>query len=338
MNPLLIALIIVVSGIIIGIIFDRVILVLLKAITLKTKWGGDEVIVHALKGMTIIWFALAAFYYAMRYIPLTDFWVEQIHKAMLVITILTFTAFISNVIAGLIKVNTSRISQRIPVTSIFTTITNIFVYSIGILILLQSLGIAVTPLLTALGIGGIAVALALQDTLTNLFAGFQILISKKIRPGDYVKLQNGEEGYIQDVNWRVTSIKATDHLIVIPNSKIASSIVLNYHLPEQKSNFRISASVSFSSNLQQVEELTLSTAMTFVEQTEGCSKGDMPLFRFTEFNERGVLFNLIITVDEYNLQHYLRSELIKRLHNCFKEHNISISYPVRHVITQNGNG
>jgi small-conductance mechanosensitive channel len=335
MNPLLVAFIILVTGAFLGFLFDRIILARLKAITKKTKWTGDEVIIHAMRGMVIIWFTLASGYYALRHVPLTDFWADHTRKGLLIITILTFTVFISKLIAGFVALNTSKISQRVPVTSIFTTVTHFFIYTIGLLIILESLGISVTPILTALGVGGIAVALALQDTLTNLFAGFHILASKTIRPGDYVKLQSGEEGYIVDIEWRVTSIKAGDHFVIIPNSKIATAIVLNYYLPEEKITLKVSASVVYTSDLKKVEDLTLQTAKEIMKETEGCCQEDEPQLRFTGFEDNGVRFNILIKVNEYDLQFKIKSEFIKRLHQRYKENGIEISYPAKNVFVKN---
>ena len=335
MNPLLIASLILITGIFLGILFDRIILVKLKAVAQRTKWTGDEIIIHAMKGMVVIWFTLASGYYALRYLPLSEFWSNHARKGLLIITIFTFTVFISKIIAGFVKINTSKISQRVPVTSIFTTVTHVFIYTLGLLIILESLGISVTPILTALGVGGIAVALALQDTLTNLFAGFHILASKSIRPGDYIKLQSGEEGYITDIEWRVTTIKAGDHFVIIPNSKIATAVVLNYYLPEQKIILKIAVSVSYTSDLKKVEEVTLKAATEIISEIDGCSMEDEPLIRFTDFGDNGILFNVILKVNEYDLQFKIRSEFIKRLHERYKENGIEIAYPTRNILMKN---
>ena len=96
---------------------------------------------------------------------------------------------------------------------------------LGGLVLLNSLGVAITPLLTALGVGGLAVALALQDTLSNLFAGVHILTSRKVQPGDFIQLDNGMQGYVQDTNWRNTIIRQLpNNILVVPNATVASSI------------------------------------------------------------------------------------------------------------------
>jgi small-conductance mechanosensitive channel len=84
-------------------------------------------------------------------------------------------------------------------------------------------------------VGGLAVALALQDTLSNLFAGLHIIASKKLLPGDYFLLDSGEEGYVQDVNWRNTFIRTLrNNMIVVPNARLASAILTNYYQPSSE--------------------------------------------------------------------------------------------------------
>src|SRR2546429_328365 len=102
----------------------------------------------------------------------------------------------------------------------------------GVLVLLSVLGIHITPILTALGVGGLAVALALQDSLANLFAGMHLLADKPIRVGDYVKIADTTEGYVVDIGWRSTRIRMLQNtVVVVPNKKVAESIITNYDLP-----------------------------------------------------------------------------------------------------------
>jgi len=322
------------SGIFTGALIEFILLDRFKKIADRTKWEGDEVIVKAMRGLTFIWFALVGIYFSVLNAPLSAFLIEHGKKITLVSLILISTIFFSKLIVGFVKVYTDKVSGKFPVTSIFSNITKVIIYSVGLLVMLQSLGISITPILTALGVGGLAVALALQDTLSNLFAGFHILASKSIRPGDYVKLQTGEEGYIHDINWRVTSIKAPDHLIVIPNAKVSSSIVLNYYLPEQKTILRIPMSVHYDSDLKKVEDVTMKFAKDFILRTDGCSKDDEPALRFQKFEENGILLSVIIKVNEYDLQFKVRHEFIKQLHALFKLESIAFAHPVRNVSTK----
>ena len=106
---------------------------------------------------------------------------------------------------------------------------------LGSLILLRHFNVSITPILTALGVGGLAVALALQDTLSNLFGGFYVAVAGQVRLGDYIKLNTGEEGYVTDIGWRCTTFRApANNMIIVPNAKLAQAIVTNYNLPEKR--------------------------------------------------------------------------------------------------------
>jgi small-conductance mechanosensitive channel len=116
--------------------------------------------------------------------------------------------------------------------SIFANLTRAGVLVLGILIVLQIFGISIAPVLTALGVGGLAVALALQDTLSNLFAGLHVLTSRKVVPGDVIKLDSGEQGRVIDINWHNTSLHdQEDNVVLVPNAKLAEAILTNYHRP-----------------------------------------------------------------------------------------------------------
>jgi small-conductance mechanosensitive channel len=121
-----------------------------------------------------------------------------------------------------------RQGLTIVLTGLSQTIIRICVVVVGALVLLSQAGIAITPLVTALGIGGLAAALALQDTLSNLFGGFHLLADQPIRVGDLIRLENGMEGVVEDIGWRSTRIRSlSKELIVVPNAKLAQSILTN---------------------------------------------------------------------------------------------------------------
>ena len=134
--------------------------------------------------------------------------------------------------AGLLVVGIARFARHhgftLALTGLSQAVIRTVVIVIGSLVMLGHLGITITPILTALGIGGLAVALALQDTLSNFFAGFHLLADRPVSVGDTVRLENGMEGIVQDIGWRSTRIRQADEdLIIVPNAKLAQSILTN---------------------------------------------------------------------------------------------------------------
>jgi len=209
-------------------------------------------------------------------------------------------------------------------------ITILVVYIVGLLILLDYLGISISPMIAGLGIGGLAVALALQPTLSNFFAGTQIVSDKMVRLGDYIELDSGERGYVIDVGWRSTRIRTTfNNLMVIPNSRLVDSIVTNYCGPDMELAVIVNSGVSYSSDLTQVEDVTLAVAREIVEELPEAVKTREPWFAFDEFGDSNINFWVWLYAKDRIGSFRVKSELIKRLHARFALEGITINYPVR---------
>lgn len=320
------------GGLFLGIIFEKIILSKLKKIALKTKWEGDEIIINSLRGMTIFWFVLAGIYGAIPHLPLSSTLLNFLQKILLVIIIFSVTAVLARVAVGFVNLYAVKVKGILPSTTIFANLTKLFVFLIGILIILQSLGISITPILTALGVGGLAVALALQDTLTNLFSGLHIIIARKIRPGDYVKLDSGEEGYVTDITWRNTTIRALpNNMIIIPNSKLASAIVMNYYLPEKEMAVLVQVGVSYESDLAKVEKVTIEVGKEVMKEVPGGVAEFEPFIRYHTFADFSINFTVILRAKEFVDQYLIKHEFVKRLHRRYNQEGIVIPFPIRTV-------
>ena len=211
---------------------------------------------------------------------------------------------------------------------------------LGVFIILGNLGIEIAPLITALGIGGLAVALALQDTLGNLFAGVQIILSRQVRPRDYVQLSSGEEGWVTDVKGRNTTIQTfpDGNLVVVPNSLLASSIVKNFSFPRSALWVSLDVGVSYDSDLVHVERVTLEVATEVLEEIDGGMPGEKPVVRFHTFGDSSINFEVRMMVREFSSQGPMRHEFIKRLHRRFGEEGIEIPFPIRTVVMKSQGG
>jgi small-conductance mechanosensitive channel len=219
------------------------------------------------------------------------------------------------------------------VTGLSRAIIKGIILAVGILILLDTVGVSITPLLTALGIGGLAVALALQDTLGNLFAGLHILMEKSIRVGDFVRLETGQEGYVVDIGWRTTRVRLLpNNLVVIPNSKLAQSVITNYDLPEKRMAVLIPISVSYDSDPERVERILVEEAKAAAKEVPGLLGEPEPFVRFIPgFGDSSLDFTLICQVKEFVDQYLAQHELRKRIFTRFKQEGIEIPFPIRTV-------
>jgi len=195
-KKLLLPLVFIAGGFLIGIIFEKIILRKIKKISQKTKWEGNDIFIQALHGTTTLLFLAAGIYWALETSGISPQMLNILHKVILVIVIFSVTVILSRIAVGFVNLYSVKAGGVFLATSMFTNMTRALVYIIGILIILQSLGISITPILTALGVGGLAVALALQDTLSNLFAGIHVIASGQIKPGHYLKLSSSKRAML----------------------------------------------------------------------------------------------------------------------------------------------
>ncbi|MFC1939566.1 mechanosensitive ion channel family protein [Chloroflexota bacterium] len=207
----------------------------------------------------------------------------------------------------------------------------IVVYAIGTLILMDYLNISITPIIAGLGIGGLAIALALQPTLGNFFAGTQIVSDRVVRVGDYIELENPEiRGYVTDVGWRSTRIRTPyNNLITIPNSRLADSILTNYYSPSMEVGIIVRCGVSYSSDLGHVESVARGVAQEVVEELDEAVKTFEPVFRYEEFADSNINFWLWLQATDRIASFRVKSELIKQLKARFDQEGITINYPAR---------
>ncbi len=296
----------------------------------RTRWTVDEVIVNSLRRMPMLWFVLLGAYAAILGLPIEPDLSLALKKFLLVVTILSVTVVCGRIAVGIVGVYSKSVQGVLPGTSLFANLARLFVFLIGILVLLQSLNISITPILTALGVGGLAVALALQDTLSNLFAGLQIVASGQVKVGDYVKLDSGEEGYVSDITWRNTSIRALpNNMIIVPNSKVASALVTNYYQPEKEMSVPVQIGVGYQSDLKKVESVTIEQARETLRNVDGGVDEFEPFIRYHTFDESSINFSVILRAKEFTDQFLLKHEFVKALHKRYQKEKIEIPFPQR---------
>jgi small-conductance mechanosensitive channel len=303
----------------------------------RTRWSGDDVIVHALRAV-VPWAAVVGGVAgAAAVLPLTRTVQHTTNQVLTVLLIFVATVSAARVVAGLVRTVTQSRSGVAGSATIFVNITRILVLAIGFLVVLQTLGISIAPLLTALGVGGLAVALALQDTLANLFAGIHILASKTVQPGDYIKLSSGEEGYVEDINWRQTTIRnLSNNLVVLPNGQLAQANMTNFMRPEEQLTILVQVGVAYDSDLEHVERVTNEVIAETMTEVEGAVPDHEPIIRFHTFGDSRIGFTVILGVGEFSDQYRIKHEFIKRLHKRYRAEGIRIPAPARTVALQQG--
>ena len=299
----------------------------------KTETKLDDIIIKSFKIPSIYWCLAIGLYIGVDISELPKIYTFYVHKAIHVIIILSITIATANLLGKIFRNYVQKLDLPIPTTGLAYGLLKVTILIIGFLIILSTLGISITPLITALGVGGLAVALALQDTLANLFAGIHILMEKSIRVGDFVKLETGQEGYIEDITWRTTRVRMLpNNIVVIPNNKLAQSVVINYYLPEKRMSLLISIGVSYSSDPEKVEKILIEEAKKAVGEVPGLLGDPEPVVRFIPgFGESSLDFTLICQVQEFVDQYPVQHELRKRIFKKFREEGMEIPFPHRTV-------
>jgi small-conductance mechanosensitive channel len=294
---------------------------------------ADDILVRALRTPFLLWWLMLTIHIGMQVSALPGRVTAMGARFLLVCWIISLTLVGSQLASTLIQRVTARSQGPERVTSLTQNVARLVVAIVGGLILLNSLNVSITPILTALGVGGLAVALALQDTLSNLFAGFYISLAGQVRVGDYVKIDSGQEGYVTDITWRTTAIRQlTNNLILVPNAKLAQAIVVNYHLPEKRMVLGIPVSVDYGSDPNQIERILVEEATTAAAsgQVPGLLSEPAPSVRLIPgFGESSLDFTLNCHVAEFVDQYLAQHELRKRILARFSREAIEIPYPQR---------
>ena len=324
-------------GIVLGWVFKRFIHHRLKKLTEKTDWKGDDVVFDAIESHIVLWFFLASLNIASNSIPfLNDVYMNYLSKIIVSVLILSVTLAVSRIGVGLLNFWAEKQGTDLPSTTIFVNLARIIIISVGVLIILQSLGISITPLLTAMGVGGLAISLALKDTLSDFFAGLHILLSQKVKPGDFVELDSGHMGYVQNITWRHTTLmERTNNEVTVPNAKISAAIVKNYDKGDPSFSIRVAVGVSYESDLDHVIKITEEVASNVIAQIDGARKDSPAVVRCFQFGPSSVDLKVYFRGKKYGDQHPIIDEFIRQIHKRFKSENIEIPFPIRTLIHKN---
>ncbi|NIK74424.1 small-conductance mechanosensitive channel [Thermonema lapsum] len=321
-----------------GRLLERVIIPWLQKLAHKSRTNFDDILVKSLRHKLTWLLVILSFHLSVHFFHF-DNETESIlrHQLLPSFYIAILTLFLQGLIAELVQ-NTIRSvpGLQLPSTSLFSNLIRIIVICIGATFILDVWEVSLAPILTALGVGGLAVALALQDTLANFFAGVQIIVSKKVRPGDYVVLDSGQEGFVQDISWRNTALLSPqNNYIIIPNSKLGSAIVTNFNSNTPELLMPVTVGVSYDSDLEFVEKVTKEVAKEVMSTVEGGDPSYEPFMNFHTFNNSSIDFTIRLKClgPQYRLK--LVHAFIKALHKRYGEVGINIPFPIRTVYMRN---
>ena len=324
---------VIVLGVILGWLFKQFIHAQLIKMTEKTDWQGDDVIIYSVESQIIFWFFLGSLAVASRGLDLDPTMSEYLSRFILVSLIFSITVSVSKMVVGLFDLWTSKQDGGLPSTTMFVNIVRITIYVVGTLIILDTLKISIAPMLTALGVGGLAVSLALKDTLTDVFAGLHILLSQKVKIGDFIEMESGQMGYITNITWRnTTMLQRANNVFTIPNTKLSNAIIKNYDTGDPSFSVNIPIGVSYDSDLDKVMRVTMEVADNVQKEMEETAKDYKPAIRFRGFGESSIDLMVYFRGKKYGDQNPIIHEFVKRIHERYTKENIDIPFPIRTLI------
>tara|TARA_B110001454_G_scaffold11760_1_gene10831 strand:+ start:13376 stop:14440 length:1065 start_codon:yes stop_codon:yes gene_type:complete len=335
---------IIVFGILLGFIFKRFVHSRLKKAAERSNWAGDDAVLEAIEPHIVVWFFLGALSISMSTIEavqpqntyLMKILNDYVSKFLIIVLIGSITLAIGNLAVRLFDFWARDQEKGFPSTTMFTNFVRIAIYIIGTLIILDALNISITPMITALGLGGLAVSLALKDTLTDVFAGLHILLSKKVQVGDFIQLDTGDMGYVQNISWRNTIImERTNNIIHIPNTRLSSAIIKNFDSGDPSFSVKIPIGVGYSSDLEKVEKITKEVIEKIQSSMEETNNNYEPTMRFQNFGESSINLMVYFRGNRYGDQNPIIHQFIKTLHKRYAEEGIEIPFPMRTVIHKN---
>ncbi|MGH9749898.1 MAG: mechanosensitive ion channel family protein [Candidatus Polarisedimenticolia bacterium] len=311
-------------------IVQRVLVGALRRVSASTRWVWDDAIAGALPTPLFVAILASGLVLVERILPLQPEWDRALDIVLIGGFVLAFVLFTDRFASGVMD----RLTPSSPVLQgargLLMAGVRALIAGLGLLVFLDSIGISITPILASLGVGSLAVALALQETLANLVAGIYMVVDKPIEPGHFIRLPTGEEGVVIRVGWRSTWIRMpTNSVVVVPNAKLAGSNIVNHDLPDRELAVVVPVGVHYDSDLDRVERVTLEVAAEVMRSVPGGVASFQPLVRFSGFGDSAIQFNAVLRAASFDATHLVKHQFLKRLADRFRREGIVIPYPIR---------
>jgi len=317
----------------IGRIASGIITLVEHRIVKRSSGTLDDMLLEAIKGPVKAGVLLFGIFLALKYLPdiaSSSYYVGLAYTVMIPV----FVAYTASRLTGAViewysaevakKTRTQIDDQFLP---ILKKAAYGIIFGVMILVMFNQLGVRVETVIAAMGIGGLAVALALQPTLSNFFSGAQMVVDRPLRIGDYIELESGDKGTVVDIGWRSTKIRTfTNNVIVLPNTKIADSKIINYNNPNPSVGFTVECGVAYGTDLEKAESIAKQAAREVMSTCNGVKDFD-PIFRYSEFGDSSINFKVVMRTKTLADSFLAKHEFIKKLKKAFDSEGIEIPFP-----------
>jgi MscS family membrane protein len=212
-------------------------------------------------------------------------------------------------------------------------IVSLFLMGTALIVILKHFNYDIFSLVTALGIGSLAIGMAAKDTMAHMISGFTLMLDRPFRIGDRIQLAGGQVGDVLDIGLRSTKIKTLDNQqLIIPNSDLCNTILTNQAFPDVRAKGRINVGVAYGSDVERVKEVLVATAL----EVEGVLREPVPEALFISFGESALTMSLFFWVEEYGTLLAATDRINTMIIRRFRENGIEIPFPTRTVIMDKG--
>lgn len=320
-----------------GFLVERLVVKALKTFAKRGHPRLEDLIVRAVRPSLSIALFVGGLWFGITYLDIVlpaaiAHWTVELSVTL---GVLLLAVILSRLIAGILRYQAKKDANLQPLATIGSRLISIVLYVVAFVVILDRYNQEITPLLTTLGLAGLAIALALQDTLANFFAGLWIQTGKPLRPGHFVRVEENQvEGYVVDVGWRTTKIRTFfNNIVAIPNAKLAQSTITDYYLPSTRMLITVPIHTAYQEDPARVERVVVEEALAAAKDTPGLLTEPAPYVRFLPgFGEYALQFTLYLNVREFSDHFLAQHEVRKRILARFRKEGIKIPMPIRHQI------
>ncbi len=302
-----------------------------RLLTMALRWGVhrvtrashrdlDEALAGALRGPVVLLVFAQALFFALRTLSYLGPHRPRVDQVWVAATVAVVTFATQRIVSRLLTWYTGRSSVaggRLDSRSapLLRRAAGVVIVLAGAMIVLDTLGIQISPLLAGLGIGGLAVALALQPLLANLFASSYMLSDASVRVGDQIEVAGGPSGRVEDIGWRATRLRNGDNnIVIVPNSLLAGSVVTNYSAGDPTMDARVELGLPYTADLARVVELLTAEARRVRDEEPGAAPGSEPVVRLTRFADANIEVVVRVRAQSFADAAALRHVLMQRMH------------------------
>lgn len=299
-----------------------------------TKTDLDDRIVRRVTPSISLLFTLTGLYYALLSLPLHERFFNLVTGGLYVSCVIVFCMLLYRILHEVLnwyaetrmEGETETFSGQIA--PVLEKVIMLFVSATALIVVLKHFNYDVMSLLTALGVGSLALGMAAKDTLAQMISGFTLMFDRPFRVGDRILVTGGVTGDIQSVGLRTTKIKTLDNqLVIIPNSNLCNSTLTNQAYPDSRIKGRINIGVGYNSDVEQVKQLLVSIAL----EVDEVLRDPPPDAFFASFGDCALNMALFFWVDEYSRLFAVTDMINIKILNRFRAQGIEIPFPIRTI-------